>query len=307
MELMPRKNSFFYSFENTPLKEIDRAQKKRIDYYPFGLEHQKADNTASSSNLGQNWKYQGQERSEDLGLIIDEWKYRISDPSIGRFWQLDPLAEDYVYNSTYAFQENKLGLGIELEGAELLKRVEDATAKISKGANKLLNNETFGEAQRQMTSSKNIGKSDQINNQGHLTRTESINEISEGIGEASVGVVNIAGTAVENTGDVISTIGILTAQPEVIALGEGIEAVGVLLNVGVDLLDGKSIGQIAVERAPSILLGQAGKQTVKSITKAGGGNNVTESIIKAHEKTYSTIIENKMSVKIEPIKYEEKK
>ena len=64
--------------------------------------------------------YQGQEFTEDLGLNSHEWRFRMSDPAIGRFWQIDPLAEDYVYNSTYAFQENKLGMGIELEGAELL-------------------------------------------------------------------------------------------------------------------------------------------------------------------------------------------
>lgn len=32
---------------------------------------------------------------------------------------IDPLAEKYPYNSTYAFQENKMGMGIELEGLEL--------------------------------------------------------------------------------------------------------------------------------------------------------------------------------------------
>lgn len=32
---------------------------------------------------------------------------------------IDPLAEKYSYNSTYAFQENKMGLGRELEGLEL--------------------------------------------------------------------------------------------------------------------------------------------------------------------------------------------
>ena len=32
---------------------------------------------------------------------------------------IDPLAEKYPYNSTYAFQENKMGLGRELEGLEL--------------------------------------------------------------------------------------------------------------------------------------------------------------------------------------------
>jgi hypothetical protein len=29
---------------------------------------------------------------------------------------IDPLAEKYAYNSTYAFQENKMGMGRELEG-----------------------------------------------------------------------------------------------------------------------------------------------------------------------------------------------
>ena len=32
---------------------------------------------------------------------------------------IDPLAEKYPYNSTYAFQENKMGMGRELEGLEL--------------------------------------------------------------------------------------------------------------------------------------------------------------------------------------------
>ncbi|PID68470.1 MAG: hypothetical protein CR989_05190, partial [Flavobacteriales bacterium] len=57
-----------------------------------------------------------------------------SDPTIRRFWHVDPLAKDYVYNSTYAFQENKLGMGIELEGAELVPHtwlVSDAVANLN--------------------------------------------------------------------------------------------------------------------------------------------------------------------------------
>lgn len=42
-------------------------------------------------------------------------------PDVGRFFNIDPLAEKYPYNSTYAFQENKMGMGVELEGLELLK------------------------------------------------------------------------------------------------------------------------------------------------------------------------------------------
>lgn len=34
---------------------------------------------------------------------------------------IDPLAEKYAYNSPYAFQENKMGMGRELEGLELVE------------------------------------------------------------------------------------------------------------------------------------------------------------------------------------------
>jgi hypothetical protein len=39
-----------------------------------------------------------------------------------RFMSIDPLAEKFPYNATYAFQENKMGLGRELEGLELVYR-----------------------------------------------------------------------------------------------------------------------------------------------------------------------------------------
>jgi RHS repeat-associated protein len=94
--------------------EIRREQ----NYYPFGMTWQGVNSTIR--NATNNLKtFQGQELTEDLGLNTHEWRYRMSDRSIGRFWQIDPLSEDYVYNSTYAFQENKMGMGIELEGLEL--------------------------------------------------------------------------------------------------------------------------------------------------------------------------------------------
>ncbi len=97
------------------------------NYYPFGLEHSGYNNLLNGTK--NNLKtYQKQEFTEDLGLNTHEWKYRISDPAIGRFWQIDPLAEDYPYNSTYAFQENKLGMGIELEGKELQQFIPWLTA-----------------------------------------------------------------------------------------------------------------------------------------------------------------------------------
>ena len=96
------------------------------NYYPFGLEH-KGYNSNINGVENDYKQFQGQEWTEDLGLNIHEWKYRISDPAIGRFWQIDPLAEDYSYQSPYNFSENRLIDSAELEG---LERIYAADGKL---------------------------------------------------------------------------------------------------------------------------------------------------------------------------------
>ena len=100
--------------------EIRREQ----NYYPFGLQWRGVNDIIRGVKNDLK-TYQSQEFTEDLGLNTFEWRYRISDPSTGRFWQIDPLAESYKYNATYAFQENKMGAGVELEGLELDDFPED--------------------------------------------------------------------------------------------------------------------------------------------------------------------------------------
>lgn len=46
------------------------------------------------------------------------YKYRMHDTRIGRFLSIDPLAPDYPHNSPYAFSENRVIDGFELEGLE---------------------------------------------------------------------------------------------------------------------------------------------------------------------------------------------
>lgn len=48
------------------------------------------------------------------------YKYRIHDPRVGRFFARDPLFKSYPWNSDYAFGENRVIDGIELEGMEYL-------------------------------------------------------------------------------------------------------------------------------------------------------------------------------------------
>jgi len=91
--------------------------------------------------------YQEQERQDELGLNWDSFKYRNYDYAIGRFMSVDPLAEKYPYNATYAFQENKMGLGRELEGLELIARNED-TGEVISGPLDLDNNPNLTEIEK---------------------------------------------------------------------------------------------------------------------------------------------------------------
>ncbi len=66
--------------------------------------------------------FQGQEQDNELkgqGNSVN-YKYRMHDPRIGRFFATDPLEKKYSWNSPYAFSENRVIDAIELEGLESL-------------------------------------------------------------------------------------------------------------------------------------------------------------------------------------------
>jgi RHS repeat-associated protein len=64
--------------------------------------------------------FQGQEKDDEIkgeGNSVN-YKYRMHDPRIGRFFAVDPLTKYYPWNSPYAFSENKVIAWGELEGLE---------------------------------------------------------------------------------------------------------------------------------------------------------------------------------------------
>jgi RHS repeat-associated protein len=64
--------------------------------------------------------FQGQEMDNEVkgeGNSIN-YKYRMHDPRLGRFFAVDPLAAKYPYYSPYSFSGNRLIDRIELEGLE---------------------------------------------------------------------------------------------------------------------------------------------------------------------------------------------
>ena len=87
-----------------------------LDYYPFGME--KPGRCFSSGEY--KYGYQNQEKDDEMKGEGNSYvyKYRIHDPRLGRFLSIDPLTASYPHNSPYAFAENRVIDGIELEGLE---------------------------------------------------------------------------------------------------------------------------------------------------------------------------------------------
>jgi RHS repeat-associated protein len=87
-------------------------------YGPWGedLKTLKYANTTRPNTFTFNEK----EVEDDFNLGLIDYKNRFHDAILGRFISIDPLAEEYSYNSTFAFAENKLGLGMEYEGLEMI-------------------------------------------------------------------------------------------------------------------------------------------------------------------------------------------
>ncbi|WP_415711172.1 RHS repeat domain-containing protein [Flavobacterium branchiophilum] len=88
------------------------------NYYPFGLKHQGYGAPIVSTNEALRYRFQGQERQDELGLNWDSFKWRNYDYAIGRFMSIDPLTEDYMDWGPYVFSGNRVIDSRELEGLE---------------------------------------------------------------------------------------------------------------------------------------------------------------------------------------------
>ncbi len=115
---------------------------KESNYYPFGLTHKGYNNiTTSLGSAGaKKYQYNGKELQTDFGLDWYDYGARFYDPSLGRWFVADPLAEKYYSNSPYHFSGNNPILFLDLDGMDhdgwqfnietnKLKRINDLGGK----------------------------------------------------------------------------------------------------------------------------------------------------------------------------------
>jgi RHS repeat-associated protein len=110
-------------------------------YYPFGLEHiswldrreyvpisvetfrtdgskviEKRVRLVQVANSGYQYQYNGKEWQDEMGLGVYDYGARIYDPAVPRFWQVDPLAEKYNFQSPYVYANNSPVLFMDING-----------------------------------------------------------------------------------------------------------------------------------------------------------------------------------------------
>ncbi|NOQ72486.1 MAG: hypothetical protein GQ574_10820 [Crocinitomix sp.] len=120
------------SSDGTNVDYYDADVTSTTDYYPYGM-------TLRSESDGGNYRYgfQGQEMDDEVkgeGNSVN-YKYRMHDPRIGRFFAVDPLARKYAHLSVYQFSSNSPIFAIELEGLESAADYELFVKVMAEGTN----------------------------------------------------------------------------------------------------------------------------------------------------------------------------
>ncbi len=104
------------------LKSVEKNEKTRISYLSYGMTMPRR---SYSSGSQYRFGFQGQEADDEIKGTGNSWnyKYRMHDARIGRFFATDPLEPIYSYNSPYAFSENQVIAYVELEGLEKVRTI----------------------------------------------------------------------------------------------------------------------------------------------------------------------------------------
>ena len=274
------------------------ALKNSTNYPPFGSLKPLRYSGSNDYRFG----FQGQEFDNEVkgdGNSVN-YKFRMYDPRIGRFFAVDPLFKEYPFYSPYQFSGNRVIDAIELEGLEP-ERFQKGLDNLIGGATKLYNNATGGAAKRQIQlAHTNDGlQQKMIIKQGVDIRNQAKNQMAIGGTEVIKGGSTTFGTALESAADA-TIIGAGTLAPftagaslVVVSFAEAVSLTGVGIQVAVDFSDGNNSNatkKIVTEAA----FGFGSGIIKKGVDKLDFGKNVNnfDKIIKGKIDANSKIIEN---------------
>lgn len=86
------------------------------NYYSFGMQMNGPWMNGTGSEDKTKYTYNGKELQDDFEINLHDYDFRFYDPTIGRFTTVDPLTEDYTFQSPYTYAENNPILYIDYMG-----------------------------------------------------------------------------------------------------------------------------------------------------------------------------------------------
>ncbi len=106
--------------------------KKGVSYYPFGLLHKSAGGSVVNGRR-HNYGYNGKEEQNELGLEWLDYGARNYDASLGRWMNIDPLADKYRDFTPYNYTANNPILYIDPDGEKIIvgNNTKDALTKLA--------------------------------------------------------------------------------------------------------------------------------------------------------------------------------
>jgi RHS repeat-associated protein len=124
-------------FDDIRIKKGASEIIEESNYYPFGLKHKGYNNVISSNgnSTAQKKLYNGKEMQDELGLNWHDFGARNYDAAIGRWMNLDPLAEEFITYTPYnAMMNNPLSY-IDPDGrfSTNVTENEDGTYTVAEG------------------------------------------------------------------------------------------------------------------------------------------------------------------------------
>lgn len=102
------------------------------NYYPFGLKHTGYNNNSNTLTDKYKYGYNGKEEQDELGLGWIDYQARNYDPALGRWMNMDPLAEKYNPISPYSYVGNNPINMIDPDGKDfVITMTQDEDGNIS--------------------------------------------------------------------------------------------------------------------------------------------------------------------------------
>jgi RHS repeat-associated protein len=93
------------------------------NYYPFGLKHKGYNNVVNGTH--HPYTFNGKEEQEELGLNWHDFGFRNYDASLGRWMNIDNLAEKYYNYSPYIYTANNPIYYIDPDGQQIIIHYQD--------------------------------------------------------------------------------------------------------------------------------------------------------------------------------------